>query len=606
METRPRILALAGLALGALLTLAAPVAATASPHEGPVDLAGAYVLDRAEVLDAAGAQQVQQAVDDLYASRGTKLFVVYVDAFTGAAIDDWADDTAELSGLGTDDVLLAIAVDDRAYRWSVPTDFALDGARLDEIASERLIPRLRVDDWAGGAAEFAAGLDDAQAPSIVPWVLGGGVLAVGAVAGGTVLVRRRIAASRTKKAQREADDRLERTAGAALLALDDALAASGQELGFAEAQFGADAVRDFQTALAAARTTAQQAFALQQKLDDAEPETPDERRALWARITELAGSADAALDDQADAFDELRALEKDAATVLETVATEQAGLAARVAGAETKVAELRGTSPEPPELAAVADSPAQAAKLAAFAAASLQKARDAIAAERSADAAVAVRAAQQAVGQAGALLAAVDAAVAEASARAARRAAAGSKLEGALADATAQVDATQSFIETRRGAVAISARTRVSEARRRLAETGASASSDPEKALTEAQQAAQLAAQALDLARQDVARARQVDAARGDEAVDGADGAGLGGILGELFGGGGTDDWWSGGSRSSGSSWGGSWGGFGGSSRRSGSSFGGSSRSSSRSSGSSSRRSGGSSSGGRRSGGGRF
>jgi hypothetical protein len=73
------------------------------------------VTDRAGVLDPAQTAQVRQAIDRLAAERGYDLFVVLVDSFDGLDGQEWADDAANRSQLGVQDVLLAVAVGDRAY-----------------------------------------------------------------------------------------------------------------------------------------------------------------------------------------------------------------------------------------------------------------------------------------------------------------------------------------------------------------------------------------------------------------------------------------------------------------------------------------------------------
>ncbi len=149
-----------GLLVAGALLLLNPVAAYA---EDPVDLHGAYVLDEAGVLDDTGA--VTDALDTLYAERGTQLFVVYVETFEGAAGDqDWVNRSAELSGLGDSDVLLAIATVDRVVRWSVSESFPVSDDRLQSIYDDRVVPELKSGDWEGGAIAFAQGLSDAQAP----------------------------------------------------------------------------------------------------------------------------------------------------------------------------------------------------------------------------------------------------------------------------------------------------------------------------------------------------------------------------------------------------------------------------------------------------------
>ena len=103
---------------------------------------------------------------------------------------------------------------------------------------------------------------------------------------------------------------LVRRAGSALVQTDDAVRTSEEELGFATAQYGADAVVPFQAALDAAKAQLRDAFTLKQKLDDAEPDTEQQARDWNVQIVQLCAAANEALDKQADAFDELRALEK--------------------------------------------------------------------------------------------------------------------------------------------------------------------------------------------------------------------------------------------------------------------------------------------------------
>jgi hypothetical protein len=417
----------------------------------------------------------------------------------------------------------------------------------------------------------------------------GGVAAAGA---GTAIVIGVVRSRRKKKhARQEADAAvaaLDQKAGTLLVQLDDALKTSEQELGFAQAQFGEDQTRDFVAALADARTLAKQAFELRQKLDDAFPETPEQHRSMTEQLIGLAEQADRVLDEQAEAFDQLRELEKNAPQVLDQVAADQKGLGPRIAAAESTIAELAARYPTA-DLTSLHDMPGQARKLAAFAATTVTKARAVLGkkskkSDPDAGAAIAVRAAQQAVGQVEQLIASVDRVRADLEAQAARDARTAAELEARTRDARSAVDSAQDYITTHRGAIGAAARTRISEAARHLDESAGLAATDPAKALAEAQQAATMAAAALSLARDDVDDLEAAQAAReqsyhpGGQSYPGSgdgysgsqdsgfDGAVLGGILGQLFGGGGSSSssssgsWWGGGS--SGSSWGSSgWGG---------------------------------------------
>ncbi|MBN9606575.1 MAG: TPM domain-containing protein [Actinomycetales bacterium] len=581
---------------------APPVAAPTAPLEDPFDIGGAYLADESGVLGS-DAARVQGALDRLYADHAVALYVVLVPAFTGAPSDTaWADQTANLSSLGDADNLLAIATDAdaRSYATSFGPAAPVTDAQIEQASAAFVAAMRGSDDYASGILAFVDSLNGALAPSPVPWVVGGvALVGVGGIATAVVVSNRR-----RKRAQADSDEALATKAGSALVALDDQLKTSREELGFAEAQFGEKLTQDFRAALESAQAQAKQAFELQQKLDDAVPETPEQRRTMLQQVIELATAADATLDAQADAFDELRKIEQNAPALIDELATAQAALAATIAAGEKELAGLQ-TRFSAKDLDAVDDAPDQARARADFAAESLDKARAAVTGGDSAAAAVAVRGAQQAIAQAQQLVASIGALGAELDARAKRKAKAATALQAAISDARASIAATNDYISARRGGIGATARTRVAEAERHLATATSLASSDPEKALAEANQARDLAASALESARSDVEQAQR-ELARANSSTgyggaivggrSGGDGSFMGGVLGGLIG----------------SSSGGSpRGGFGGSSRSGGLFGGGSSRSSwgssSRSGGSIRRASsGGSRSGGRRGGSGRF
>ncbi len=409
-----------GLGLGLALMLLTPAAALA---DDPVELHGAYVLDNAGALGGR-EDAVVDAIDALYEKTGIKLFVVYVDRFEGAAPGGWADATAARNGFGSDDVLLAVATVDRNYLVSYPADFALSESATDAIESDRLIPELRDDDWAGAAIAMAEGLSGAGGGGF-PWVPVGAVVVAGG-AGALIYsrVRRKRKGGGASGARTQKE--LDQESGRLLVQLDDALKTSEQELGFAAAQFGDDATKQFALALAGAKEKVTSAFTIRQKLDDAFPETAEEKRELTQQIIELCTSADAELNAQADAFDDLRQLEKSAPEALaasrKAVTEARAGLAA----ARKTLSGLQGTY-SAAALSSIAGNPDQVEKLLAFSEVSAKEAEAALAAGDSAAAAVAVRAAQQSVGQTTLLLEAIDTVAAD-------LALAASQLDAVIAD----------------------------------------------------------------------------------------------------------------------------------------------------------------------------
>jgi uncharacterized membrane protein YgcG len=422
--TLHRIATAVGLALAAVVAVAG--AAVAEP---PTYLAD-QVTDHAGVLGGVDAD-VTTALDELTQATGYQLFVVYVDSFDGLDRADWADQTAELSGFGTDDILLAVAVDDGLYQVSVDEAIALTDAQLADVESDAIEPALHDGDWSGAIVAAAEGYADAAGGggSGNGWVVGVVIaVVVGVVVVGVVLRRRRPAGHET-----ESLPDLEGRANAALLAADEAVQASGQELGFAQAQFGATATQTFDEVLGRARTTLAAAFAIRQRLDDDERESKDERRELLGQVLDLCDDVDEALDAQAAAFAELRDLHARAPQLLTELDQRATEVAGRLPAARAALDAL-AVAYAPTALATVQANADQAATL-------LDHARQAVTGGTAAldtDRASAVelaRVAEDCVRQAGALLDAIGSAGADLAAAPARIAAAVTSLGADLDDA---------------------------------------------------------------------------------------------------------------------------------------------------------------------------
>ena len=151
------------------------------------------VTDRVGAL-AGDSARVREALDRLRDANGTQLFVVYVSDFNGMNGQQWSDETARRSQLGDRDVLLAVAVDDRAYGYSVAGAFPLSDSELADLAVQEVEPRLAAGDWAGAAVAMADGLrTGGRAGGDGGGGLPVGALLVGAgiVGGGALLLSRR-------------------------------------------------------------------------------------------------------------------------------------------------------------------------------------------------------------------------------------------------------------------------------------------------------------------------------------------------------------------------------------------------------------------------------
>jgi hypothetical protein len=308
------------------------------------------------------------------------------------------NDTAIANNMGAEDYLLAVA--DRRSRL-LPLfrqRASLSDEEVDRDRPDVIEPSCATSDWAGCRDRRADALAAAAARG------GGGGWGWVWISSSS---RRSIVANHRDRAlappahvRAEAGpagppqpsiDELRRQAGSALVQADDAVKTSEDELGFAVASYGEEATADFRTALDGAKAKVAEAFSLQQQLDDADPDTDDERRAWYSGIIRLAGEADAILDEQAEKFDELRALERNAPAELQRVQAEADAAAARVSAAPQRLAALVGTYAAS-ALAPISDNPAQADARLAFARQELDEATAAVAAGRANDAAVGIRA----------------------------------------------------------------------------------------------------------------------------------------------------------------------------------------------------------------------
>jgi hypothetical protein len=102
---------------------------------------------------------------------------------------------------------------------------------------------------------------------------------------------------------------LDGRANALLIELDDDLRASERELALATAQYGAAATEGFQRVLDAARQEVAEAFRLRMTLDEEPPPAEPARRRIFAEIIARCEAADARLDAESEEFDRLRDLE---------------------------------------------------------------------------------------------------------------------------------------------------------------------------------------------------------------------------------------------------------------------------------------------------------
>jgi hypothetical protein len=287
--------------LGLILTVLA-VALFVAPQvaaDSPFRLPG-QITDRAGALNSSDRTQVQTAIDNLYRDRKIRLWVVYVHDFSDQDPEAWAQSTYRTSGLGGYDSLLAVATDATAYAFQVPTSVtSISSSRVDDLRHTKIEPALHDGDWAGAAVVAADGLNSGSGSS-GSWI--GLLVFVGVVVLGIAALllvlrwrRRRKLAAEAAAARRldptDPDalatvsvDALDDLSKSMVVDVDNAVRTSDNELALAVEEFGTARTDPFTRAVESAKTTLAQAFKVRQQLDDAIPESSEQRREMLTRV----------------------------------------------------------------------------------------------------------------------------------------------------------------------------------------------------------------------------------------------------------------------------------------------------------------------------------
>ncbi|BBX62333.1 UPF0603 protein [Mycobacterium saskatchewanense] len=417
--------------LGAILTVlsVALLVAPSAGAEPPLRLSD-YVTDNVGALSDSGRAAVTSAVDKLYSDRHVRLWVVYVDDFSGDNPTGWGMRTRAMSDLGDYDALLAVATTARAYAFLVPSAVkSVNATQVDDLRRNKIEPALHNNDWSGAAVAAAKGLDP-SAHSSAPLVLLAALGVIG-VAVVLLLVVMRYRRRRRRAAELAAARRVDPTDATALAAVplealedlsrsmvvevDNAVRTSANELDLAVDEFGAERTQPFTQAVDNAKAALSQAFTVRQQLDDETPETPAQRRELLTRVVVSAARADRELHAQTEAFEQLRDLVINAASRLDGLTQQYVELTARVDPATQRLIELHNQF-DSAAMTSVSGNVTAAKERLAFADRNIAAARElagqAVSGRQSA-LVDAVRAAESALGQARALFDAVDNAAAD-------------------------------------------------------------------------------------------------------------------------------------------------------------------------------------------------
>lgn len=371
------------------------------------------VTDLADVLDAGGEQKLESSLGSIAADEDVQLWALFVDTTGVEEPTAYASQTAAENGLGTNDALLMVAADDRTYALWVADGLAdVTDAEIDRILGDLVEPRLVDGDWSGAAIAAAQGVVEASRGELrrpggdgldLTLVVVVALVVIGALLVGRALLTRR----RLEAAERKERDRLAREANAALLALDEKLRDAEQELGFAEAQWGQEEVQRFRASILEATGQAKAAFAIRQRLDDREPETPAQRKAMLAEIVQRTGAAGRLIDDQLGQLDRLRDLEQTAPDQLRALGPRIEELRRRLDAAEQTLEGLTRTYAAE-VVRPVSGNLVEARKALEGSRGEVERGLGAVAGGDTRSAAVAVRRAEEGVARAGELIDAVE------------------------------------------------------------------------------------------------------------------------------------------------------------------------------------------------------
>ncbi|MFF0220964.1 hypothetical protein [Streptomyces sp. NPDC004629] len=191
----------------------------------------------------------------------------------------------------------------------------------------------------------------------------------------------------------------DRQARAALVAADDAVRTSREELAWARARTGPATVEPFARALRAAETELSAAFAIRRRYEEGLPGDDAARRQALVGVVGRCAEAGRRLDTEAAAFDRVRALERDPGGALGHAERRFRALAGRTAGTEATAAGL-GERYGPMAAEPVRGHAEQAKDRLLFATAELDRARRAADSEDAGRTVRHLRAAEGAIAQA--------------------------------------------------------------------------------------------------------------------------------------------------------------------------------------------------------------
>ena len=317
------------------------------------------VTDDAAVLSAGELSEIEAAIQQVSQTKGKSVRVVFLRSFGQYTPPEWVDKAVAANGSNT--AVLAISPDERLYNVGGGEEWTQ--SEIDRM-NEAAYAQLSQMNWSSAAlnavnAVAGGGSSSGEGAGGAGWLAGG--LGVAALAGGGVYAATRKGSKKQQAKQIESakaldpadtdslgrlpTPTLEEVARDALVSADESITQGKQELELATAEFGADRVRPFTSAMNEATATLQRAFSTHQKLYDAIPETEPEKRAMLVDIVSSSGRAEQALRDKTTEFNEMRGVLMRAPEEVDKVLARTVDIRARLEPARGTLEQLRGEYP---------------------------------------------------------------------------------------------------------------------------------------------------------------------------------------------------------------------------------------------------------------------
>ena len=339
----------APLALAATDFVDAQATTTAEASLAPTELKD-KVTDEARVLSGGEKAEIEDAIAQLQQSKQLNAYVVYLSTFGGEDPSEWV--RAAITDKGPNTAVIAISPDDGKYnvnagsQWSSSDVDAMSNAAFDQLTTKNY----------GAAGLEAINAVNGSSSGDGAGLVAGGLGAAALAGGGFWLYGR----NRNKKRDREqlasarelnpgdADSlgrlptpTLEQLAQDTLVNTDESIREGKDQLEVATAEFGAERVRPFTSAMNEATSALQRAFGIHHRLYDAIPETEPEKRAMLIDIITSCGKADQALADKSQEYEDMRNVLMNADSEIDSIFQRTVDLRARVEPARNTLEGLQ-------------------------------------------------------------------------------------------------------------------------------------------------------------------------------------------------------------------------------------------------------------------------